>query len=392
MAAFVEHTPVPPDTAHAHSFPAHRQQNSQQNSQQNGQQTLGNRNSSHAPVLSAPDLRTSLSQLRAKLYAELRLRAVAVSVQDSNATSSISSSLLFKVVDSLLLGYLQERRSRLHLVSLLFQKPVFANHARLWSDSDIMHALHLDRPCAAFRDMMSAVRGAHQAADLQRQPRQLASSDGHHAANHPSQPSLLVRLLDGLAKVNDVPRTEKEVQTNTDLEDILNTKINDIERSIMQQRHESARVKSGIIEDRLFQYQQQLELRMTEDTHAQIARFKEIELAQMRLDERKAFQSEIMRQKADFEQKLLDAQQNIVNSQESERRRLGEKERELERQNLELRQKLLDENNRIVLKEVHLRNEAELQAKEVRLERDMLQRRFEQVQQQVAELQAFKER
>eukprot|EP00842_Homolaphlyctis_polyrhiza_P006554 jgi/Hompol1/68/HPOL_003905-RA len=196
----------------------------------------------------------------------------------------------------------------------------------------------------------------------------------------------------GLAKITDVQSTDKEMQTNTDLEDILNIKIHDIERSMMQQRSESSKGGTRQIEDRLVQYQQQLELRMQADVREQIARFKELELAQMRIDERKAFQAELAKQKADFDQKMLDATEKFVAAQESEQARLAVKERDLERMNMDLRQKLLDENNKIVMKEVHLRNDAELLAKQVQMERDLLQRRFEDVQRQLAELQSFKEK
>lgn len=231
------------------------------------------------------------------------------------------------------------------------------------SDSDVLHALHLDRACAALRDMQSALAV-------------------------PGKDPLIIRLLSSFATVNDIVRKDKDIQTNPDMDDVLNVKL----REFAKERNHSALAKSNVIEERLMNYQRQLETQIQQDALEQLERFKDIELAQMRLDERKQYNSDLAKHKAEFEAKLIDAQNTFVSFQEREQSRLSEKEKLLEQQNLELRQKLLDENNRLVMKEIQLRNDAELHSKELKLERDLLQKRFEEVQSQVTELQSFKER
>ncbi|KAL2914798.1 hypothetical protein HK105_205729 [Polyrhizophydium stewartii] len=333
-----------------------------------------------AAALSAAELRARLvdtlarsgvtdaikSQLRAKLFSELRLRAGPVPAALPPAAAGPPASRLLRVVDSLLVGYLLARRLEFTL-SVFVPEAGIGQIQKALSDADVITALHLTRPPAPMREMMQAV------------------------SRSTTEP-LLVRLLDGLARIGDVQKSDKEMQTNTELEDILNIKISEIERSMGSHRHATSKSSVRAIEERLFDYQKQLELRMQEDSKEQMARFKEIELAQARIEERKIFQAELARHKADNEQRLIEMQQRHIAQQEQESKRLQEKEKEIERQNLELRQRLLDENNRAVLKEVQMRNEAELQAKQLSLERDLLQRRFEEVQAQVADLQSFKER
>jgi ABC-type phosphate transport system auxiliary subunit len=57
-----------------------------------------------------------------------------------------------------------------------------------------------------------------------------------------------------------------------------------------------------------------------------------------------------------------------------------------------LKQQLLDESNRILLHEKEQRLDAELQQKKLEFERDQLQKRYAEVQAQLASMDNFKER
>ncbi|KAK5671986.1 hypothetical protein QVD99_001806 [Batrachochytrium dendrobatidis] len=304
------------------------------------------------------------SQLRAKLYAELHLRS---GIPRHKALDDGSNVLLFKVIDSLLVGYFQERKLDFTL-SVFVPETGLGHSQKALGDKDVLHALHIDKPCDALRKMEKAME-----------------------SRNPEE-SLLVRLFSSIAYINDVQKTDKEMQTNTDLEDILSIKINQVEQSLLQERKNNGQIHSHLIEDRLSQYQNQLELQMKQDLKDQLQKFQELELAQMRIDEKSHYKMEIAKQKMEYDNKILEFQERQISIHEAEQLRLTEKEKALEHQNIQLRQKLLDESNSTMLKEVQLRHEAELHTRQIRLERDLLQRRVEEVQSQVLELQSFKER
>lgn len=96
-------------------------------------------------------------------------------------------------------------------------------------------------------------------------------------------------------------------------------------------------------------------------------------------------------QRKDYDEKINDLKIQLLKEQETERKRSEIREREMDRQNIELRQKLLEESNRIVFKETSLRNYAELQAKENQMEKEVIERRYKEVKEQLQEVQAFKE-
>jgi hypothetical protein len=59
---------------------------------------------------------------------------------------------------------------------------------------------------------------------------------------------------------------------------------------------------------------------------------------------------------------------------------------------MEMRQKLLDESNRMKLKEATLRNNIELESKEIVMERDLLSRKYKEAEERIRQLTEFKEK
>jgi hypothetical protein len=64
----------------------------------------------------------------------------------------------------------------------------------------------------------------------------------------------------------------------------------------------------------------------------------------------------------------------------------------MDRQNQELRSQLLEESKRTVLAELTSKSEAELMAKELKMEKDVLERKNKQAMAQISELSGIKER
>ncbi len=65
---------------------------------------------------------------------------------------------------------------------------------------------------------------------------------------------------------------------------------------------------------------------------------------------------------------------------------------EMDQQNLELRSKLLDESKKTILAEMAAKTDAELVAKELKLEKDSLEKKYQEAMSQISELNQMKER
>jgi hypothetical protein len=123
-----------------------------------------------------------------------------------------------------------------------------------------------------------------------------------------------------------------------------------------------------------------------------LAQFKRVEVARVKLEEKASFQGELQRQKIEYENKLVAVQARNAELVQEERNRLAERERAMDKQYLSLKQDMLDGHNNVIIKEKQMRNDTELSAKEIAMERDQLKRRVDEVQEQMIKLSEFKER
>ncbi|KAJ3000546.1 oxidative DNA demethylase [Globomyces sp. JEL0801] len=272
------------------------------------------------------------SQLRSKLYSELTLKTRIPQEQTR------SSNLLSNVIDSLFVQYLKSQ-------GFEFSLAVFLPECGL--------APHQDKS---------------------------------------SKDVLIMRMLKGIHKLTDFQMVEKEVQTNLEIDDLMHIKIRDIDKSFRSKEKNYEKSQIAALEERLYSCQREIEVRSEAQLQEQISNFKQFELAKLKLEERKSYQIEMDRQKMEFERKLVEQEAKHVEQMQKEQQRLSFREKEFDRQNTLLRQQLLDENNRVVLKESKLKNEAELNSKQYEMERDQLRRRIQEAQEQLKEVGDFKER
>ncbi|KAJ3411431.1 hypothetical protein HDV05_002213 [Chytridiales sp. JEL 0842] len=210
--------------------------------------------------------------------------------------------------------------------------------------------------------------------------------------------AILIRILNSLSQVGDVTSADKELQTDLTEEDILEHRIRWAEKDFTVRSRKISSNLSSAVEERIIRYQDELDLRMKNELDEQILikmkleTFKKVELAQMRAAEKQKYANELSRIRSDYEMKLLEQRDAASRSESLNKQWLEEKEKEVERNNIQLRQKLLEETNRAVMAETHLRNEAELLAKTISLEKDSLQRKYDEAVLQIDELKSFKER
>ncbi|KAJ3216895.1 oxidative DNA demethylase [Dinochytrium kinnereticum] len=267
-------------------------------------------------------------------------------------------TLMNRVVDSLVIDYLRAKGSEFTL-SVFMPECGLTRPNQVFAEEDIFRALHLDQDTTLLRKLVS---------------------------------SILIRVLSSLSQVGNVLKMEREVQTDIDDEEYLEVAIRKADQETNYQNRESNRRMGKAIEDRMQRYQNDLETRMKAELEQQLAKFKEIEVASMRVEERQKYTIEITRVKGDYEARLLEQRERMVEANEDIRRKLDAREKEIERSNLEYRQRILDENNRSIMTERNQRSEAELSAKSLTLERDSLQRRLDEAKSEISELHGFKDR
>jgi myosin heavy subunit len=203
---------------------------------------------------------------------------------------------------------------------------------------------------------------------------------------------LLTQILSGITKVFNRVVMDQQSQTNVEIDDLLHIKLRGIDQTVRFQAQEHDKRQLLLLEDRLRSVQHELEDRFQKQLEEQIASYKQVELARMKLEEKKQYQVELTRQQRMFEERLLEEEAKHLNSIETERSSLKERERELERNYLKLKQEMLDESHNSLFKEKQLRHETELLARQMEMERNQLQNRMQDVQKQVDSLSQFKEK
>ncbi|KAJ3032160.1 oxidative DNA demethylase [Rhizophlyctis rosea] len=375
-----------------------------------------------APSLSQEELRVRLfetlrrtgvadklkSQLRARLVSELKLRSPFQQQSDASNHNHLTSSgtLLLKLIDSLFIEYLRERGYEFTL-SVFMPECGLTNRSQLLSSDDALHILNLDQQNSLTRQLVSLwvwkrEKGAQGVEEWEE------GVEREHLGSHGT--ALIIRLLNALSRTTGVSTLEREMQTDVEFEDLLEVKIRQSDKDIAQRKHEQHKLSAAIMEERLSKYQRELEVRYKSEMEDQLARFKDIELAKMRIDERTRHQSEIGKLKLEYDEKCTRISDQKTTWLEEERHRLNLREKvtiavlvnrlhhpliqlqEMEKTTLALRQQLLEQSNRLIISEQTLKNEAELAAKEITLEKESLQRRYEDALRQISELNMFKER
>ena len=145
-------------------------------------------------------------------------------------------------------------------------------------------------------------------------------------------------------------------------------------------------------EERVLNYQQELESKNALQLEEQLNQYKEIELSRLRLDERKKYKSELDNQKQYYEKRLIEMETKNLQALDDERERVLKRENELERINMELKQQVLNETNKALMIEKKAKSDSEMHTRELEFERDQLSKKYASLQTQLDDINEFKER
>jgi len=297
------------------------------------------------------------SQLRAKLVAELVLKSKTI-----QPALIEQETIYIKVIDSLIVDYL---KSKNYDFTVSVFMPESGQTKQLLNLSDLHALLHLSTPCSLTTIVASF-------------------------SEHPIP--LLEKIIKALALCTSIPLLNKDSQTETDQQDVLEWSIRQCDKDASLKSIQSHKMNVIAMEERMLRYQADVDSRMKMEMEDQLSKFKELELAHVRIEERHRYASELQRMKLEFDKKTVEIAARSNDTQESDRKRLDARELEMEKQNSELRSKLLEESRRTLVAEMTAKTDAELMAKELKMDRDALQKKHEEAMAQIAELSTMKDR
>ncbi|KAI8841559.1 hypothetical protein BJ741DRAFT_575227 [Chytriomyces cf. hyalinus JEL632] len=323
------------------------------------------------------------SHLRASLVAELKKKSLFT--QKTHPNSELCSPLTTRLIDSLVVDHLKKKGSEFTL-SVFVPEAGLNVHGALLAEEDIYRVLHLNaattlRTSTAFRKVVNSSDWTTLFIEIL-----------VHQKFVLSPASIIVKLLESLSRVLEIPAHEKECQTEMDETETVETELRRLDNTFLSSSKLSNRGLLNAMESRVSKFQQELELRMENEMETQLSRFKDVELAKMRIEERSKYANEVAHVRGEYELKLVEQRERIMETEEGQRKWIEEREKDLEAANLELRQRILEESNRSVLLESQLRSEAQLSVKSLTMENATLRQKLQDSKQHMEELESFKER
>ena len=150
---------------------------------------------------------------------------------------------------------------------------------------------------------------------------------------------MLTRLVQGIIMYSDYCQHAEHVAIQTEefghIGDSLDLKMKELDSLFKVKRSTNGKRDDDEVEDRIIAFQKRLETIMKIDMEQQVSlllmifklqKYKDFELAQLRLEERKSYQSHISRLKSEYEQKILDMQQEMLFMEEKDGKRWASRE------------------------------------------------------------------
>ncbi|KAJ3226338.1 oxidative DNA demethylase [Clydaea vesicula] len=293
------------------------------------------------------------SQLRSKLIAEISLKNNQFQLKNKDQSES---TLYNKIVDSLIVGYFKSREFDFSL-SVFLPESGISRPRQLLTNEDIIHILHLKK------------------------------------TNNLKEPQpLLINLFHAISLLTNQPTANKEIQTEVEPDDIIEWKIRETENVSKITAKEKDRLNAFALEERMLRYQQDVDNRAKAELDSQFSKFKEIELANLRVEERNKYKIDLQKLSYEKEKVILDCNEKLIKKEDELKKKLEAREKEIEKQNFELRQSLVEESKRSLLLEMAGKAEAEFCAKELKMEKSNLERKYDEAVKQIQDLNKLKDK
>ncbi|KAJ3397211.1 hypothetical protein HDU92_000091 [Lobulomyces angularis] len=203
---------------------------------------------------------------------------------------------------------------------------------------------------------------------------------------------LLINLFHAISLLTNQPTANKEIQTEVEPDDIIEWKIRETENVSKITAKEKDRLNAFALEERMLRYQQDVDNRAKAELDSQFSKFKEIELANLRVEERNKYKIDLQKLSYEKEKVILDCNEKLIKKEDELKKKLEAREKEIEKQNFELRQSLVEESKRSLLLEMAGKAEAEFCAKELKMEKSNLERKYDEAVKQIQDLNKLKDK
>ncbi|XP_006815325.1 centriole and centriolar satellite protein OFD1-like [Saccoglossus kowalevskii] len=281
------------------------------------------------------------SQLRNRLITELSHGGITgkiprhVSVKDE--------SLMLRASNSILADHL--RRCHYDYTLSVFLPESGTGQDKLFTVRDLLQLLQINPQSKLFKDLSSSITTF-------------------------TNESFLWQLLTQLASRYQGGCHDKSLQTEgppvcfTSLDD----KLDCVEQAYSNKLDNNE--LGGSLEERLMSHRRQIEAQARTDVNAEILRFKENDLARVKLEEREKARKEIEQSRKEME-RTYQIKSDALGERERHSLERLQKEREImEKETFIQRQKVLEELDSLRVREATVRREADLNAKAVKIEED----------------------
>lgn len=304
------------------------------------------------------------SQLRAKLIGELKGAKVPMPIGTHFAAGS-TPDILFKAIDSIIAQYLTCRQ-------LDFTKSVFLPECGISSDAEVLSSTDVEHVLQIPTDSWIW-------ALVQSHKRELQETRGSVSQ------SLLVQLVFSLASIGQRKLRDQPAQTDLNPQQVLELKL-----SAVDERNAELAREETELQLRMKRVEADTRRRVREELELHYQKARDMELAQIRLEERRKFQADLAKLDAEYQARETERQRRVAEKEQFLLDKARKREQELDEQLRDSRQRLLKDLENVKHREKNLQRDIELATREAKLKEEHLQSKIDSLLLNVKDLEAFK--
>eukprot|EP00697_Spironema_sp_BW2_P008922 gnl/Spiro4/23656_TR11698_c0_g1_i1.p1 gnl/Spiro4/23656_TR11698_c0_g1~~gnl/Spiro4/23656_TR11698_c0_g1_i1.p1 ORF type:complete len:745 (-),score=260.53 gnl/Spiro4/23656_TR11698_c0_g1_i1:48-2282(-) len=266
------------------------------------------------------------TQLRAQMLAEMRIPAA--------SRSGAEQTLRDRVLNSVIVDYLR-KKNLCTTLSVFLPESGLSELSQALPRADMVTGMHID-PSSQFCSRLIA------------------------AIDSKLEEPVLQVVLQEIAMFRDAARESVEVQTEAPPASSLESRLRELDQQFQHRVSSaaaSASANGSTLEERMYRYERECEARMQATLTAEVERIRELEVAQMRLQEHDRHQRALADCRAELEKKYSERLERLAAREKEFDQRVSARERELETSEFASRQKSLNELNRLRLREQELQDQ-----------------------------------
>ena len=291
------------------------------------------------------------SHLRNRLVVELKNvgQSVHLGLQLGLQPNQQQDTLILRTINSLIVNHL--RQSSYDYTLSVFLPECAMTPATLFTTEDVLKLLHISPQSKLYRSLTEP-NNVHQKGFMWRFLNELAACHGHPTTESGTQTEL--------SRFPFTSSLEEEFR-------MVDSYYSEIQDNQISRVH--------AIEERILSYQRQLEERSRSTLQMEMARFKDNQLAMMRVEEREKSRKDIENARKEFERTYRTKHDALEERERNGIERIHQQEQAMERETYAQRQLILEEIEALRQKELQVKRQDELYNRESKHFEDMVKHR-----------------